>query len=81
MLGLAAEGSIGAKSGYNPPYILDGLLFIVFILYLGLALISDLIPNNGANAIWIACPAVGIWASSRLIREGTFAVFMEGMAV
>jgi hypothetical protein len=50
----AAEGSIGAKSGYNPPYILDGLLFVVFILYLGLALISDLIPNNGANAIWIA---------------------------
>jgi hypothetical protein len=50
----AAEGSIGAKSGYNPPYILDALLFVVFILYLGLALVSDLIPNNGANAIWIA---------------------------
>jgi len=50
----AAEGSIGAMSGYNPPYILDGLLFVVFILYLGLALVSDLIPNNGANAIWIA---------------------------
>jgi len=50
----AAEGSIGAMSGYNPPYILDGLLFVVFILYLGLALVSDLIPNNGANSIWIA---------------------------
>ncbi len=50
----AAEGAIGAAAGYNPPYILDGLLFIVFILYLGLALVSDLIPNNGANAIWIA---------------------------
>ncbi len=50
----AAEGAIGATSGYNPPYIMDGLLFIVFILYLGLALVSDLIPNNGANAIWIA---------------------------
>ena len=50
----AAEGSIGATSGYNPPYIMDALLFIVFILYLGLALVSDLIPNNGANAIWIA---------------------------
>jgi len=50
----AAEGAIGAKAGYNPPYILDALLFIVFILYLGLAIISDLVPNNGANAIWIA---------------------------
>ena len=26
----------------------------MFILYLGLAVVSDLIPNNGANAIWIA---------------------------
>ena len=50
----AAEGAIGAASGYNPPYVLDGLLFVVFILYLGLAVVSDLIPNNGANAIWIA---------------------------
>ena len=50
----AAEGAIGATSGYNPPYIMDGLLFVVFILYLTLALVSDLIPNNGANAIWIA---------------------------
>ena len=50
----AAEGAIGAAAGYNPPYILDALLFVVFILYLGLAIISDLVPNNGANAIWIA---------------------------
>ncbi len=50
----AAEGAIGAKSGYNPPYIMDGLLFVVFILYLGLALVSDLVPHNGANAIWIS---------------------------
>ena len=50
----AAEGTIGATSGYNPPYIMDALLFVVFILYLGLALVSDLIPNNGTNAIWIS---------------------------
>ena len=50
----AAEGAIGAAAGYNPPYILDGLLFVAFILYLGLALVSDLVPNNGANAIWIS---------------------------
>ena len=28
----AAEGAIGATSGYNPPYIMDALLFIVFVL-------------------------------------------------
>ena len=50
----AAEGAIGAATGYNPPYILDALLFIVFILFLVLTLVSDLIPNNNANAIWIA---------------------------
>ena len=50
----AAEGTIGATTGYNPPYILDALLFIVFILFLVLTLVSDLIPNNGAHAIWIA---------------------------
>jgi hypothetical protein len=50
----AAEGAIGAAAGYNPPYIFDGLLFVTFILYLGLALVSDLVPNNGANSIWIA---------------------------
>ena len=50
----AAEGSIGAATGYNPPYILDALLYVVFILFLILTLVSDLIPNNDANAIWIA---------------------------
>ena len=50
----AAEGSIIATTGYNPPYILDGLLYALVVLYLVLALVGDLIPNNGANAIWIA---------------------------
>lgn len=50
----AAETAIGAATGYNPPYILDALLFIVFILFLLLTLVSDLIPNNNANAIWIS---------------------------
>jgi hypothetical protein len=50
----AAEGTIGGTAGYNPPYILDALLFIVFVLFLILTLVSDLIPNNNANAIWIA---------------------------
>ena len=50
----AAEGAIGATTGYNPPYILDALLYVVFVLFLLLTLVSDLIPNNDANAIWIA---------------------------
>ena len=50
----AAEGSIGMMTGYNPPYVLDALLVVVFILYLVLTLVGDLIPNNGANAVWIS---------------------------
>ncbi len=50
----AAEGNISGTAGYNPPYILDALLFIVFVLFLLLTLVSDLIPNNNANVIWIA---------------------------
>ena len=49
-----AEGTIAACSGYNPPYIMDALIFVVFGLFLVLTLVSDLIPNNGANAVWIA---------------------------
>ena len=49
----AAEGTIGATAGYNPPYIMDALIFVVFGLFLTLTLASDLIPNNGANSIWI----------------------------
>ena len=49
----AAEGSIGATAAYNPPYIMDALIFVVFGLFLALTLASDLIPNNNANAIWI----------------------------
>jgi hypothetical protein len=49
----AAEGVIGALAAYNPPYIMDVLIFVVFGLFLALTLASDLIPNNSANAIWI----------------------------
>ena len=34
-----------------------------------------------ANAIWVALPALGMWASSRLIRDGTYDVFLSGFAV
>ena len=33
---------------------MDALIFVVFGLFLVLTLVSDLIPNNGANAVWIA---------------------------
>lgn len=49
----AAEGAIGASASYNPPYIMDALIYVVFVLFLTLTLASDLIPNNNANAIWI----------------------------
>jgi len=49
-----AEGAIGGAAGYISPYILTALLYALIVLYLFLTLISDLIPNNGGNAIWIA---------------------------
>ena len=49
----AAAGTIRAATSYSPPYVLGGLLYALVILYLLLALVGDLIPNNGANAIWI----------------------------
>ena len=33
-----------------------------------------------ANGIWIACPALGIWASYQLIVSGDFSVFGSGPA-
>ena len=32
-----------------------------------------------ANAIWVVMPALGMWASSRLIRDGNFDVFLSGI--
>lgn len=49
-----AEGAIGAVSAYAAPYIMTTLLYALVVLYLLLVLISDLIPNNGGNSIWIA---------------------------
>jgi hypothetical protein len=49
-----AEGAIGGVSTYVAPYIMTALLYALVVLYLLLALISDLIPNNGGNSIWIA---------------------------
>lgn len=50
----AAEGTIGATAGYVAPYLLDAMNYIVFILFMLLLVISDIIPTNDGNAIWIA---------------------------
>jgi hypothetical protein len=65
-----AEGAIGGVSAYVAPYIMTALLYALVVLYLFLALISDLIPNNGGNSIWIAavmafCTIVFFQISSR----------------
>lgn len=49
-----AEGTIGAVSAYAAPYIMTALLYALVVLYLLFVLVSDLIPNNGGNSIWIA---------------------------
>jgi len=50
----AAEGAIGGTSGYGQPYVMKYLLYILYSLYLLLLLITDLVPNNEWNSIWIS---------------------------
>jgi len=66
----AAEASITGTAGYQPPYILDAMLYIVFVLFLLLMVIGDLIPSNRGNAVWLAgvvvlCTAVFFQISDR----------------
>ena len=50
----AAEGSIGGTAGYSGPYVMKYLLYVLFSLYLLLLLMTDLVPNNQYNSIWIS---------------------------
>lgn len=50
----AAEGAIGATSGYSGPYLMKYLLYILYSLYLLLLLVTDLVPENKWNSIWIS---------------------------
>jgi len=50
----ASEGSIGGTAGYSTPYIMKYLLYILYTLYLLLLLITDLVPNNKWNSVWIS---------------------------
>lgn len=49
----AAEGAIGGTAGYAAPYLMKWLLSILYILYLFLLAITDLVPNNKWNSLWI----------------------------
>jgi hypothetical protein len=49
----AAEGAIGGTAGYGAPYLMKWLLSILYILYLFLLAITDLVPNNKWNSLWI----------------------------
>lgn len=49
-----AEGAIGGISGYSGPYVMKYLLYILYSLYLLLLLVTDLVPNNEWNSIWIS---------------------------
>ena len=49
----AAEGAIGGTTGYSQPYLMKWLLYILYILYLLLLAVTDLVPNNRWNALWI----------------------------
>lgn len=49
-----AEGSIGGTAGYAQPYVMKYLLYVLFILYLLLLLVTDLVPNNEWNSVWIS---------------------------
>lgn len=49
----AAEGGIGGTAGYGAPYLMKYLLTILYVLYLFLLAITDLVPNNKWNSLWI----------------------------
>lgn len=49
-----AEGTIGGIAGYSGPYLMKYLLYLLYSLYLLLLLVTDLVPNNTWNSIWIS---------------------------
>lgn len=54
----AAEGTISATAGYEPPYIVDAMLYVVFALFMLLLLIGDLVPTHRGNAVWLSALVV-----------------------
>ena len=71
-----AEGSIGGTAGYGQPYLMKYLLYILYSLYLLLLLVTDLVPNNEWNSIWISAVLAFCTISFYQISEryGMFAI-------
>jgi hypothetical protein len=49
-----AEGTIGGTAGYGQPYLMKYLLYLLYSLYLLLLLMTELVPNNRWNSVWIS---------------------------
>ena len=49
----AAEGSIGGTAGYAPPVLMKWLLVVLYGLYLFLLAVTELVPTNEWNSLWI----------------------------
>ena len=49
----AAEGAIGGTAGYGQPFLMKWLLTILYIFYLFLLAVTDLVPTNLYNSLWI----------------------------
>lgn len=54
----AEEGAITGAVSYSPPAILTLLLYVVFAVYYGLLIVSDLGPNNEWNSLWIVAALI-----------------------
>lgn len=50
----SAEGAIGGTAGYSQPYLMRYLLYMLYSLYLLLLLMTDLVPANRWNSVWIS---------------------------
>ena len=48
------EGNLSGTLAFTPPRVIDGALYVLFVLYYLMLLVSDLVPNLGYSAIWVA---------------------------
>lgn len=49
----AHEGAIAGSSSYQPPFLLDGLLYVVFVLYYALMIFVEITPSTEWQSLWI----------------------------
>lgn len=48
------EGTIGGAVAYNEPGVMTFLMYLSFLVYYTLLIVSDLGPRNNYNSMWIA---------------------------